>query len=59
MKTFFIKSIESLLKISGFLVILFLSIDLHAQVEPEDQESATDTIKGYNTGKILIKNLEI
>ena len=56
MKTIFIKRIESVLKIAAILLVFFCAFDVHAQVDPEDQESATDTIKGYNTGKIEIKN---
>lgn len=56
MKTIFIKSIESILKISGILLIFLFAFDVQAQVDPEEQEPVTDTIKGYNTGKIEIKN---
>ena len=56
MKTFFIKSSESLLKISGFLLVFLFAFDVQAQVDPEDQDPVTDTIKGYNTGKIEIQN---
>ena len=56
MKTFFIKSSGSLLKMGGLLLVFFFAFDLHAQVDPEEQEPVTDTIKGYNTGKIEIQN---
>ena len=56
MKTFFIKSIESVLRTIGFLVVFLFAFDIQAQVEPEEQDPVTDTIKGYNTGKIEIQN---
>jgi cell surface protein SprA len=56
LKTFFIKSIDSIPKIIGFLFVFLFAFDAYAQVDPEDQESVTDTIKGYNTGKIEIQN---
>lgn len=45
-----------MLKIAAILLVLFGAFDVHAQVDPEEQEPVTDTIKGYNTGKIEIKN---
>ena len=39
-----------------FLVVFFFAFDVQAQVDPEEQEPVTDTIKGYNTGKIEIQN---
>ena len=56
MKTFFIKSSESLLKISAFLLVFFFAFEVQAQVDPEEKEPVTDTIKGYNKGKIEIQN---
>lgn len=56
MKTIFIKSIESIFKLSGILLIFLFAFDIQAQVDPEEQEPVTDTIKGYNSGKIEIKN---
>ena len=56
MKTIFIKNFASLLKISAFLLLLFFSFEVHAQIDPEEQDPVTDTIKGYNTGKIEIKD---
>lgn len=56
MKTFFIKISTSLLKISGFLLIFFFAIDINAQVDPEDKDPVTDTIKGFNKGKIELQN---
>jgi cell surface protein SprA len=56
LKTFFIKSIESVLKAIGFFLIFLFAFEANAQVDPEDQDPVTDTIKGYNTGKIEIKN---
>ena len=56
LKTFFIKSIKSVLKAIGFLLVCLSAFDVQAQVNPEEQEPVTDTIKGYNLGKIDIKN---
>ena len=56
MKTFFIKSSTSLLKVTGFLLIFFFAVDIHAQVDPEDKDPVTDTIKGFNKGKIELQN---
>jgi cell surface protein SprA len=56
LKTFFIKSSKLLLKISGFLLVFLFAFDVNAQVDPEDEDPVTDTIKGYNIGKIEIQN---
>jgi cell surface protein SprA len=56
LKTFFSKSINSILKITGFLFVFLFAFDAYAQVDPEEQEPVTDTIKGYNSGKIEIQN---
>ena len=56
MKTFFIKSSKLLLKISGILLVFFFAFDVNAQVDPEDEDPVTDTIKGYNIGKIELQN---
>ena len=56
MKTFFIKSIETILRISSFLLIFFFAFDVQGQVDPEDQEPVTDTIKGFNTGKVELQD---
>ena len=37
-------------------MLLFFSFEVHAQIDPEEQDPVTDTIKGYNTGKIEIKD---
>ena len=39
-----------------FLVVFFFAFDVQAQVDPEEQEPVTDTIKGYNKGKIEIQD---
>ncbi len=56
MKTFFIKSIESFLKISLLSFVYLVAFDVQAQVDPEEKEPVTDTIKGYNKGKIELQN---
>ncbi|WP_157505124.1 cell surface protein SprA [Flavobacterium tegetincola] len=56
MKTFFIKRNKAVLKISGFLLIFLFAFDVNAQVDPEESDPVTDTIKGYNRGKIEIQN---
>ena len=39
-----------------FLVVFFFAFDIQAQVDPQEQQPVTDTIKGYTTGKIEIQN---
>ena len=58
MKTIFIKSIESVLKISGFLLVFLFAFEMQAQIDPEEKEPVTDTIKGYNSGKIEIQKID-
>lgn len=38
------------------MLIFSFAFEVQAQVDPEDQEPVTDTIKGYNLGKIVIQN---
>ena len=53
MKTFYIKNINSLIKISIFLLVLLSDFTLQAQVDEEVQDS---TKTGYSTGQIGIPN---
>ncbi|WP_026718474.1 cell surface protein SprA [Flavobacterium antarcticum] len=45
-----------MLKISGFLLVFLFAFEMQAQIDPEEKEPVTDTIKGYNSGKIEIQN---
>ena len=57
MKTFYIKKLEALLKISAFALIFLTSFTIHAQVVPETDTEAQDTIKkGYSQGTLQMNN---
>ncbi|MXN92282.1 cell surface protein SprA [Flavobacterium sp. Sd200] len=57
MKTEYFKDFYIKLKYTLSVIFLFLSVLAQAQVdEEEDNEAAQDTIKGYNSGKVELKN---
>jgi cell surface protein SprA len=56
LKTEYSKDFYNTLKYTLSVVFLLCGIMVQAQVDEEDDETARDTIKGYNTGKVEIDN---
>lgn len=54
MKTFYIKKLDSLFKISVLTFILFIGSNLHAQVVDEEVQDTTKT--GYTVGALKMEN---
>lgn len=56
MKTDYSRIFYDKYKYTLSIVFLLFSISIQAQVDPEEEEKAQDTVKGYDTGRVEIDN---